>query len=113
MHALKDRCLFYSFVGEVPVPPILGTKLPFFNLRNKEQEHKKLSLLGANLHWYRCSLYAKTLAKVISSYNVCSFLSFLIKRDLVKIFDTAVFITSDHIIKQSHSKTYTKHFRKK
>lgn len=80
------------------MPPILGTKLPFFNLRNKEQEHKKLSLLGANLHWYRCSLYAKTLAKVISSYNVCSFLSFLIKRDLGKIFDTAVFITSDHII---------------
>ena len=94
------------------MPPILGTKLPFFNLRSKEQRHKKLSLLGASLHWYRCSLYAKTLAKVIFSYNVCSVQSFLIKRDLGKIFDTPVFITSDHIIKQPHSKTYTKHFRK-
>lgn len=63
----KRQVSFLFFVREVSVPPILGTKLPFFNLRSKEQEHKKLSVLGANLHWYTCSLYAKTLAKVITS----------------------------------------------
>jgi len=45
----KDRYLFYSFVGEVVVPPTLCTRLPFFNLRIKEQPPKKLSLFGVNL----------------------------------------------------------------